>query len=311
MQVFRTINLPAKYGRALFWLGVLVLNLGATAPMDPKKPFTGSDYWFYSHVADQVETTEAADGTVAVKYLYQNKWHAYTIHKDEIDTPLNRKNGFLRAFHYYMDRLKQARHPVVGDRIEQRLAKLTAGVRGGKQIEGYRHWKAWFSWTKGLLIYADCFQGMALEAPPELYWARIIFKEPLIVTKERDKDGYLCFRLGPVSPGFVIKADKTRGHRAKTDGFKQVLKNSMWGLTMAHQDRENLERLAGLDPEMRASLQGSFAENEQQQKMRMHNLNVLTGLEFQTAEEWLDWYKANKDRLELSEAKGHLVVKHD
>ena len=37
-------------------------------------------------------------------------------------------------------------------------------------------------------------------------------------------------------------------------------------------------------------------------------LEKVTGLKFQTAKEWFDWWESNKDRLVLSEDGKHLVV---
>ncbi|MCH7498702.1 MAG: hypothetical protein IH886_01610 [Nitrospinae bacterium] len=113
-------------------------------------------------------------------------------------------------------------------------------------------------------------------------------------------DKYICgiysqmFEHGPHTFNFLVSKIEAGDYQKKETGFIK-------GITYLFRQYDHL--LASKNEVVLSIVYKEFSEKFAPEA------EIITGLKFDTAEEWFDWWETNKNRLVLSEDGKHLVVK--
>ena len=133
--------------------------------------------------------------------------------------------------------------------------------------------------------------------PGEKYWEWFAFGS---VSELVQGDKYICANYseqgehGPYSMNFIVSKKDIKDRQKKESGLIRAI-------TIIFRQYDYL--LAANDEVVLASVYDEFSLKF------VPRAEIITGLKFETADEWFDWWELNKDHLVLSKDGKYLVVK--
>lgn len=300
---------------ALLLVGLFVNTLGFAD--EPKQTISPQDYWFYYAFESRLKIDKKNEGNaVAGHYMEKDRWIPFTISKVALQPRKPITKGFIKAFEAYLSILGTSKTTEELDHAYLGLQKLIKknlfnkikdwGYKSGPSLA--EDWKKWLEYHRHEIHYSYQFNILIPETPAEKYWEFYSTHR----TRSIQKDGFKMISgemidLHGFQP-FIANEISVASYPHKTKVFISAVEHLVkgwnvysgnWPLTLDENVKRNKEYLESIK-EITEEINGYIREKRE-------HLKEITGQDFETSEEYIDWLKQNQVTLEYSEGKNRLV----